>query len=385
MLSIGLFQAMPALAASDTVAKVSISPGNVKIQETARLQFTAQAYDASGNKLTDVDFVWSVEDADAGSITEAGLFTASSVPDKYSDVVKVVADTVEDYATVTVIDSDNVNDLERVVVTPARATVESGDTVELLARGYDDNNVVLDNMSFTWTKEGDDNTITETTTNDSCVFTAGDTNGTYTITATEQDASDNDVTGTAEIKVTDDATSETTESDGRDGLGFGRDKMNDGNNGDNSGLGNSSLVSILTTMGLDFEDLRDGTWNVENDSLDAIYFFPGEVTDVTDEELTIDPNGDDSTATFDLTSTTVIRPNNTELKDGQNVIVITTDDAADADAIMVLVVSSTGSQTPPGLQNNDNANGGNSDPSGWSNGNKTGWWDKVKNFFGRNK
>ncbi|UCH42338.1 MAG: PD40 domain-containing protein [Dehalococcoidales bacterium] len=70
--------------------QVVIAPGSVKIGMEMTQQFIAVAADRYGNRISGLDFTWSVENG-GGTINSSGFFTAGTDPDTYNDTVKVEA------------------------------------------------------------------------------------------------------------------------------------------------------------------------------------------------------------------------------------------------------------------------------------------------------
>ena len=73
------------------LATVKITPRNVTTNPGTRVQFFAQARDANGVQLFDVNFRWSVEDELAGTINNVGSFVATENLGEFTDSIKVVA------------------------------------------------------------------------------------------------------------------------------------------------------------------------------------------------------------------------------------------------------------------------------------------------------
>ena len=73
------------------LAVVTIEPVTATVTLGQRIQFQAQARDASGTLLPDVYFRWSVVDEKAGEFNTGGSFVAGQELGEYQDVVKVVA------------------------------------------------------------------------------------------------------------------------------------------------------------------------------------------------------------------------------------------------------------------------------------------------------
>lgn len=70
--------------------QIGIAPESIDLGMGMDQQFVAAGADRFGNRISGLDFNWSVE-AGGGSIDQNGLFTAGSRPGKYNQTVKVEA------------------------------------------------------------------------------------------------------------------------------------------------------------------------------------------------------------------------------------------------------------------------------------------------------
>ena len=75
----------------DALEQVALAPQKLELGIEQEQQFVAVAADMYGNRISGVEFAWSVDDKDAGKITQDGLFTAGDEPDKYVNGISVQA------------------------------------------------------------------------------------------------------------------------------------------------------------------------------------------------------------------------------------------------------------------------------------------------------
>lgn len=81
------------------VATVTVTPNNASISIGSTQQFTATAYDADNNEITDVDFTWTSSDTTIATVNTSGLATGVS---SGTCTITATADDVSGTATLTV-------------------------------------------------------------------------------------------------------------------------------------------------------------------------------------------------------------------------------------------------------------------------------------------
>ena len=119
-------------------------------------QFNAKSYDQFGDLITSgVSYTWSVVNSTAGSVNQAGLFTAGQTANQYVDVLKVTANygasTKFAYGTITVSQGAESPVLHEVVLLPAVTTVQEGDNQQFTATSYDQfGNVISSGVTYVW-------------------------------------------------------------------------------------------------------------------------------------------------------------------------------------------------------------------------------------------
>jgi hypothetical protein len=157
------------------VVSVSISPTTATVQTGQTKQFTATV---TGSSNTGVNWT-----ATGGTISNAGLFTAGSTTGSFTVTATSAADTTKSASASVTVQAAPVS----VSISPASASVQSGGTQQFTATVTGSSNT-----SVTWAATGD--TISNTG-----LFTAGQTAGSFTVTATP--AADNTKTATATVTV----------------------------------------------------------------------------------------------------------------------------------------------------------------------------------------
>lgn len=129
--------------ASGALARLTLTPTTATMPVNGVQQFFALARDQFGNTIT-VTPTWSVV-AGGGTISSAGLFTASRSAGVFVDTIKVTSGLFADYVTVT-ITSDS---LAVITVTPSIVTLAAGTTQLFSAFGRDVNGNAV-SISPTW-------------------------------------------------------------------------------------------------------------------------------------------------------------------------------------------------------------------------------------------
>ena len=168
--------------------RITLTPNASTLPVGAKQQFTVVGTDASGNNVP-VDATWAVV-AYGGTIDQAGLFTAGSVPGTFPNTIEATSGTLSVTASVTV----TAGPLATITVTPTPTTLAISATQQFTAVGKDaSGNVVA--ITPTWSVAASGGTINSSTG----VFTAGTTPGTFTNTVR---ATSGAISGTATVTVT---------------------------------------------------------------------------------------------------------------------------------------------------------------------------------------
>jgi hypothetical protein len=311
-------------------------------------QFTAQAYDDNNQPISNVNYFWLVA-AGGGAITPTGLFTATS-QGTYNNTVEVIAvqGTNIKLATATVTVVTSIGALHHVLITPATANVAPNGSQQFAAQGYDQNNVPISGLTYTWS--GPTSTVGSINTTTG-LFTAGTTTGAYTVTvSTTQNTAT--VTGTATVTVTTNPSPTPTTT--------------------THGL--SRFVNLFKSYfrNIGSDNFLGGQWQVKNGTaIDTYKLIPGVVQTAaaaSATSLTVLPNGQPTPVTYTLTASTVIEPKNTTLAANDKVLVMTVNDQVTR---VVKIVPPTPKPTPTTTKPTDK-NQGNNNNRGSSHGNKNG-------------
>ena len=125
------------------VGAVAVSPAEATIaalDDTLRL--AAQALDANGHALADVEFEWESSDDAVATVDGSGLVTAVA---NGTATISATAGSASGTATVTV-----AQEVSTVTVSPAADTLLVGDTVRLSAEAADANGHAVADAEFTW-------------------------------------------------------------------------------------------------------------------------------------------------------------------------------------------------------------------------------------------
>ncbi|HAR54967.1 TPA: hypothetical protein DCR79_01625, partial [Patescibacteria group bacterium] len=182
------------------LTSVVITPDTASVYVGGQAQYSAAAYDQNDQVLAGVAFQWSVVNSITGSISQNGRFTANNYPGSYTNNIKVVATygerTAMDYAAVTVLSQPIQVNLHSVVINPVATQLQIGSAQQFTATAYDQNNHVLNDVSFSWVVVNSGGWV-----NQSGYFTAGYAVGTYANTV-QVVATRNGITKSAYATVT---------------------------------------------------------------------------------------------------------------------------------------------------------------------------------------
>ena len=169
------------------LASITLVPTPVTMAVGANQTFVAVGKDASGNIVAFTP-TWTVV-AGGGTITQAGIFTASGVVGTYPNTVQVSNNSIKAFGTVTI----TAGPLATITVVPNPVTMPVNTTQQFVAVGKDaSGNASL--MTATWSVVSGGGVISPTG-----AFTAGGTVGTFTNTVM---ATSGTISGTATVTVT---------------------------------------------------------------------------------------------------------------------------------------------------------------------------------------
>ncbi|MCK6508392.1 MYXO-CTERM sorting domain-containing protein [Myxococcota bacterium] len=163
--------------------KLEVSPNPAQVQINKTQQFSVVGKDRYNNTLaTTPSVTWAVI-AGGGTIDPTGLFTANTTPGTFANTVEARSGNIRGYATVEVTPSGPA--VASVTVTPVSATLQPNGQQLFTASAYDSNNQRISGTSFSWSLPGGGGSIAPSGgLRTQATFTAGTTEGTFTVTAT---------------------------------------------------------------------------------------------------------------------------------------------------------------------------------------------------------
>ena len=163
---------------AQVVSSVTVVPAEASfaaLGDTVRL--TAEAFDANGSAVTDVEFSWESIDDAVATVSATGLVTSVA-----NGVATITATSGEASGSATVTVAQEVSSVTAV---PAEASIAAlGDTLRLTAEGFDANGHAVAGAEFSW-ESSDDGVATV----DASGLVTAVANGVATITATAGEAS----------------------------------------------------------------------------------------------------------------------------------------------------------------------------------------------------
>ncbi|MHC1574597.1 MAG: Ig-like domain-containing protein [Candidatus Methanogasteraceae archaeon] len=143
---------------------IEVSPASVTLDIGGEQQFAGTAYDQYGSEITGIALTWTSSSETVGTVEGAGFFTAISaggtVVTAESGGVTGTADvTVESpAATPTSTPSPSPTPtpvLTTIAVSPARVTLNAGETQQFTAAAYGQDNREIPGVDFAWTSENE--------------------------------------------------------------------------------------------------------------------------------------------------------------------------------------------------------------------------------------
>ncbi|MEJ7576156.1 MAG: Ig-like domain-containing protein [Pyrinomonadaceae bacterium] len=174
-------------APTPAISRIEIAPATATIIVGAQQQFTARAFDEQGRELQGVLFRWQSSVPSVATINQNGL--AIGVSQGATQITASARGRTSSPATLNVLAPQRI--LTRIEVSPAQATVNRGATQAFTARAFDQNNIEITGVTFTW-----ESTNTAVAAVDQNGLATGLSVGTTTIRATS-----GNVTGTAQLTV----------------------------------------------------------------------------------------------------------------------------------------------------------------------------------------
>ena len=124
--------------------RIDLAPNPVSVKVDDTQQFTATGFDVYGNEIVGLGYNWSTN---VGSVDNAGLFTAQTLPD--TGWVRAKNGSATGWADVTVITGD----VDHIVVLPSPILIMVGDTQQFTATAYDSFDNIISGVMFFWTTD----------------------------------------------------------------------------------------------------------------------------------------------------------------------------------------------------------------------------------------
>ena len=140
------------------IRRISVWPSLVVVDQRETVEMSARALGFDGQLLSDVDFVWTLADPRAGTMSREGVFRAGATPGVFQGAISVTGvqsiygavHYVSDRVTVTVVGEDAAPRLTEVAILPANPTVLSGQIFRFWAVGFDRDGLVIPGVKFVW-------------------------------------------------------------------------------------------------------------------------------------------------------------------------------------------------------------------------------------------
>ena len=137
---------------------IDVTPSSIVVDRGESVELSAQAFGSDGQRLDDVDYVWTVADPRSGRITRSGTLQASLTPGVFEDAVSVTgiqntADGIQHASaavTVTVVGERETSTLASVAILPDHPRVLTNQIYRLKAVAFDENGLLIPGVSFMW-------------------------------------------------------------------------------------------------------------------------------------------------------------------------------------------------------------------------------------------
>jgi hypothetical protein len=140
---------------------IQVSPSPIVLDQGDSVRLTAEALDADGRSVPDVEIRWAISDGGAGRINKNGRFTAAVEPGFFAQAINVVAlqntpsgvVPLTDSFPVTVLGDQRVPTLTEVVIANPNATVLKGQLFQMRATAFDEEGFPIPDVQIRWTTE----------------------------------------------------------------------------------------------------------------------------------------------------------------------------------------------------------------------------------------
>ncbi len=168
---------------------VTISLTSATVEMSGTQEFTAQAYDANNNPLSNIMYGWSVSPLTLGTVWPwtgtSTTFTGSSLLTGTGTVtVTAIQGITTKTSSVNISVTSAEAALDHVTITAPSTSVQTGGTLSLSAQGYDADDNAVSGVSYVWVVTGLTLSTCSPSTGSSSTFTGGSLTGTATVTVT---------------------------------------------------------------------------------------------------------------------------------------------------------------------------------------------------------
>ena len=140
------------------IDSIEISPSTIVVDLGEAIQLSAQAFEAAGQPLSEVELIWATVDPRAGSVSREGKFQAGTTPGAFENSISVTGiqntpdgirfDSV--FASVTIVGQVQRAELANLVIVPDDPTLFKRQIYRLRALGFDENGLVIPGVSLVW-------------------------------------------------------------------------------------------------------------------------------------------------------------------------------------------------------------------------------------------
>ena len=164
------------------IHRVLVLPDQLRVESETQASMTALALDRAGIPVPDVDLMWEMLNAEAGTIHADGRFTSGTLVGSFPAAIRVVAQKSEDptqavaaTVLVEVLEAGAVEPPSKVNLFPQAVSLRPGDTMEFRALVLDQRGNLFESVERSWT-------LSDPTAGDldgQGRFRAGSTPGTY--------------------------------------------------------------------------------------------------------------------------------------------------------------------------------------------------------------
>ena len=140
------------------IKHIQVSPSPIVLNQGDSVQLTAEALDANGRSVSDVEIRWAISDSGVGRIDEDGRLIAAVDPGFFEQAITVVAlqntpsgvIPLTDSFPVTILGDQRVPTLTEVVIANPNATVLKGQLFQMRATAFDKEGFPMPDVQIRW-------------------------------------------------------------------------------------------------------------------------------------------------------------------------------------------------------------------------------------------